>query len=142
MFFQDNSLNRIMLIITLLENKVNNKKSFMLKLDIITTLFQTKQLQRSNKRTKVEFFILFISLGFIYLFFKPAKKTKSKKQKQAEIFELYEKQMRAELDGLSGENLKNRKMMVLKKIADELNRNLFFDKDETKTVIQRLIHGK
>lgn len=78
----------------------------------------------------------------MYLLFKPSRKLKTKEQKQAEIFEQYQEQMRSELDGLSGESRKNKKMLVLKQMADELNRNLFFDKEETRHMIKKLIDGK
>ena len=90
----------------------------------------------------MEFLILFICLGFLYLLFKPSRKLKTKEQKQAEIFDKYKEELRAELEGLDGENLKNKKMILLKKIAEELNRNLFFDENETRKLIQKLIDGK
>ena len=78
----------------------------------------------------------------MYLLFKPSRKLKTKEQKQAEIFENYKEEMRLELEGLEGENLKNKKMILLKKIAEELNRNLFFDENETRKLIKKLIDGK
>jgi len=90
----------------------------------------------------VEYIILFVALGFLYLFFKPTRKVKTKTQKQEEIFQKYRQEMSDELSGLSGEEFKKRKLELLKKFADELNRNIFFDKIETKKVIQKLIDGK
>jgi predicted Holliday junction resolvase-like endonuclease len=90
----------------------------------------------------VEFLILFICLGFLYLLFKPSRKLKTKAQKQREIFEKYKQEMNRELSGLDGEDFKKRKMELLKEFANELNRNLFFDENETKKLIQKLIDGK
>lgn len=91
----------------------------------------------------MEYIIIFILLGFIYLFFiKPKKQLKSKRQKQTEIFENYQSILNKNLKGLDGEELKSKKMMLLKSFADELNRNLFFDEDETRRLIQKLINGK
>ena len=90
----------------------------------------------------MEFLILFICLGFLYLFFKPSRKLKTKAQKQAEILEKYKQEMNRELSGLDGEGFKKRKLELLKEFADELNRNLFFDENETKKLIQKLIDGR
>lgn len=90
----------------------------------------------------MEYIIVFIALGFFYLLFKPSRKLKTKAQKQIEIFENYKKELQRELLGLDGENLKKRKMELLKRFACELNRNLFFDEDETRKLIEKLINGK
>jgi hypothetical protein len=90
----------------------------------------------------MEFLILFICLGFLYLLFKPSRKLKTKAQKQAEILENYKQELNRELSGLDSEDFKKRKMELLKEFADELNRNLFFDENETKKLIQKLIDGK
>ena len=90
----------------------------------------------------MEYVVLSIAFGFLYLFFKPKRKVKTKTQKQEEIFQRYKQEMSDELSGLSGEESKKRKLELLKKFADELNRNIFFDKIETKKVIQKLIDGK
>jgi hypothetical protein len=90
----------------------------------------------------MEYIIIFIALGFLYLLFKPSRKLKTKRQKQVEIFENYKEELRSELVGLGGEELKKRKMQLLKRFADELNRNLFFDEAETRRLIQKLINGK
>ncbi len=84
--------------------------------------------------------IILIMLGFLYLIMRQNKQPKSKEQKQAEILRAYEKQMKRELLGLDEQEYKKRKMQLLKKFADELNRNLFFDEQETRNFIQKLIN--
>ncbi len=90
----------------------------------------------------MEYLILFIVLGFLYLLFKPSRKLKTKAQKQAEILEKYKQEMNRELSGLDDEDLKKRKMALLKEFADELNRNLFFDEDEVRVLIKKLIDDR
>ena len=91
----------------------------------------------------MEYLLLLVVLGLLYMFFRQKKGIpKTKEQKQSEILYTYQEQMKHELMGLDGDDLKKRKMTLLKKIADELNRNLFFDENETKNFIQKLIDGK
>ena len=91
----------------------------------------------------MEYLVLLVVIGFLYLFVRRKKRVhKTKEQKQAEILYEYQEQMKNELMGLDGEDLQKRKIVFLKKIADELNRNLFFDENETRNFIQKLIDGK
>ena len=96
----------------------------------------------------MEYVIVLISLGFLYLFLKPTagKKTagKTKAQKQEEIFEEYKQIMDKELTRFVDDKplFKQRKTALLKRFASELNRNVFFNVEDTKKLIQRLINGK
>lgn len=85
--------------------------------------------------------IIMILLGMLYLLFKPQGTPKSKSIKQAEILDGYKDQMDKELVVyLSDDKLfLQKKMALLKVFATELNRNIFFDKDETKALIQKLV---
>ena len=86
---------------------------------------------------------MLISLLFLYLFLKPKPKVKGKSrtQKQDEIFEEYKQMMDKELSRFVEDKplFNQRKTALLKKFANELNRNLFFDVDETRELIQKLI---
>jgi len=91
----------------------------------------------------LEYIIIFISLIFLYLFLKPKQKVagKSKAQKQEEILQEYKQIMQKELSRFVDDKplFKQRKTALLKRFANELNRNLFFDVDETRELIQKLI---
>jgi len=84
-----------------------------------------------------------ISLLFLYLFLKPKPKCvgKTKAQKQEEIFEEYKRMMKKELSRFVDDKplFKQRKTALLKKFANELNRNVFFDVEEIRELIQKLI---
>ena len=91
----------------------------------------------------MEYIIILISLLFLYLFLKPKQKVmgKSKAQKQDEIFEEYKRTMKKELNRFVDDKplFKQRKTALLKKFAGELNNNLFFDVNETRELINKLI---
>lgn len=87
----------------------------------------------------MEIIIILISFGFLYLIFKPKAKPKSKEQKQAEIFEGYKRKLKSELSGIEDRALLiKKKTALLKSFSAELNRNLFFDEDEVRELIQKL----
>ena len=92
----------------------------------------------------MEYLILFICLGFLYLLFKPSRKLKTKEQKQAEILAGYRQEMDSELTKyVDDKNLfLEKKTALLKVFAEELNRNLFFDEDEVRALIQKLANYK
>ncbi len=94
----------------------------------------------------MEYLIVLISLGFLYLFLKPKPKTagKTKAQKQDEILEGYKQIMKKELSRFVDDKplFNQRKTALLKRFANELNRNVFFDVDETRELIQELINYK
>ena len=93
----------------------------------------------------MEYVILFIVLGFLYLLFKPTRKLKTKAQKQAEILQSYKNTIDSELSQYeSDRNLYlKKKTELLKVFAEELNRNMFFDEDEVRVLIQKLVnYGK
>ncbi len=82
-------------------------------------------------------------IGFLYLLFKPKqiRAGKSKAQKQDEIYLEYKRVMNNELSKFVDDKplFKQRKIALLKRFANELNRNLFFDADETRELINKLI---
>jgi (p)ppGpp synthase/HD superfamily hydrolase len=82
-------------------------------------------------------------LGFLYLLLKPKQKVeaKSKTQKQEEIYEEYKQIMDKELSRFVDDKplFKQRKTALLKRFAQELNNNLFFDVEETRELINKLI---
>jgi len=89
--------------------------------------------------------IIIISIGFLYLIFKPKQKkvAKSREQKQEEIYEEYKEKMDTYLEEYRGneELYKQKKIVLLKTFSNELNKNLFFDVEDTRRLIQRLIGG-
>lgn len=60
--------------------------------------------------------------------------------KKSEIIEDYEKQMRLIIERYSDDKelLTSQKTIFLKSVSGELHRNIFFDEDEVKEVIQHL----
>ncbi|DAB31603.1 MAG TPA: hypothetical protein CFH79_08280 [Sulfurospirillum sp. UBA11407] len=83
--------------------------------------------------------IIFIAFGFVFLLFKPKKQTKSKEQKQEEIYLAYLEKMRVQLSHIdNSEKRQAKKIILLQKFAKELEFNLFFDKQEVKSLIQKL----
>jgi len=90
-------------------------------------------------------FIILIMLGFLYLIFQPKQKkeAKSKEQKQEEIYKAYKEKMDTYLEEYKGnkELYEQKKISLLKNFSNELNRNLFFDVEDTRKLIQRLIDG-
>jgi len=87
----------------------------------------------------MEIIIILISIGFVYLIFKPKTQPKTKEQKQIEIFEGYQKKLRSELSGIENRILLiKKKTALLKSFSAELNRNLFFDEKEVRELIQKL----
>jgi len=95
----------------------------------------------------LEYIIAIATLGFLYLFIRPKiEKTvrKTKVQKQEEIFDEYKLAMNKELFVLVDNKslYKQKKIALLKRFANELNKNVFFETEDTKKLIQRLIDGK
>jgi len=87
----------------------------------------------------VEIIIILITIGFLYLIFKPKAKPKSKEQKQAEIFASYKRKLDSNLSGIEDRALLiEKKTSLLKKFSAELHRNLFFDEDEVRELIEKL----
>lgn len=87
----------------------------------------------------MEFIIILIMLGFLYLIFKPKAQPKSKEQKQQEIIEAYKRKLDSKLSGIEDKSLLiKQKTALLKTFSSELNRNLFFDKEEVRELIQEL----
>ena len=88
---------------------------------------------------------MIIVLGFLYLFFRPSKKVKTKEQKQAEILQSYKDTLDCELSQHEVDRslYLKKKTELLKVFAEELNRNMFFDEDEVRVLIQKLVnYGK
>jgi hypothetical protein len=87
--------------------------------------------------------LLALLVGLLYLLLKPqgATRGKSKAQKQDELLLAYKERMDRELSPyLKNETLLlEKKMALLKVFATELNNNIFFDKDESKALIQELV---
>ena len=78
-------------------------------------------------------------MGFLYLILKPKAKPKSKRQKQVEIFEGYKRKLKSELLGIEDRALLvKKKTTLLKNFSAELHRNLFFDADEVRDIIEKL----
>lgn len=93
----------------------------------------------------MEYLILFICLGFLYLLFRPSRKLKTKEQKQAEILQSYKDRLDNELDIYNNDRALHvkKKTALLKEFAEELNRNMFFDEKEVRELIQKLAkYGK
>lgn len=87
----------------------------------------------------MEILIIIIVLFFIYLLLKPAKAIKSKEEKQNEIAAGYKQKLLESLSGMAREEeRRERKTELLKLYAKELNRNLFFDENEVRALIQEL----
>lgn len=87
----------------------------------------------------MEIIIIIIAIGLLYMIFKPAAKTKSKKQKQVEILETYKRKLDSELSGIEDRSLLiKKKTELLKSFSSELNRNLFFDENEVRKLIEKL----
>ena len=83
--------------------------------------------------------IIIIIIGFLYLILKPKVKPKSKRQKQVEIIESYERKLKSELSGIEDRTLLvKKKIALLKNFSAELHRNLFFDEDEARDIIEKL----
>lgn len=83
--------------------------------------------------------LILILLGFLILVLKPKKEPKSKEQKQEEIRQNFLQRLNTELSGIDNPDERQiKKIALLKTFAKELEFNLFFDKDEVKTLIQEL----
>ena len=90
---------------------------------------------------EIFFTILTILILFSFLFFvlKPKKESKTKEQKQEEIRQSFLQRLNTELSMIEDSNERQlKKIALLKTFAKELEFNLFFDKDEVKTLIQEL----
>lgn len=88
------------------------------------------------------FILLLIALGLvIYFTNKKTSVAKSATQTKADIIKGYKNRMDLELGAYVTEPkvLLQKKTALIKVIADELNRNIFFDKDEVKDLVQDLI---
>lgn len=87
--------------------------------------------------------VLVLLMGVLYLLLKPqgGPRGKSKAQKQDELLGSYKDRMDRELcEYLEDEALLlEKKMALLKVFATELNNNIFFDKQESKALIQKLV---
>ena len=85
--------------------------------------------------------IVFILIGFVYLLVKPKKVPKTTAQKQEEILQGYKDMMDKELARYLNDEklLLQKKTALLKVIADELNRNIFFDVPQTRELISKLV---
>ena len=82
---------------------------------------------------------MLILFGFLYFVLKPKKEPKTKEQKQEEIRQDFLQRLNAELSGTQNPDERQmKKIALLKTFAKELEFNLFFDKDEVKTLIQEL----
>lgn len=70
------------------------------------------------------------------------KEAQSREAKQIEIVDGYKKQLKEELELLKDDNEKRKikKAQLLKKISDELSRNIFFDADDIREIISELSH--
>ncbi len=86
--------------------------------------------------------MVIIALFVVYLLLRSktsSKDVKSKAQKQEEIYKQYQRILKDELRGLENQQLKDKRLELLKRFSDELNRNLFFTKEESRKLIQKLI---
>ncbi len=85
--------------------------------------------------------LIAVVIGAIYFLLQTNKKPqkKSKAQKQEEIKKVYKKRLENELFGIDGkEELIQKKTKLLQTFSSELSRNLFFDKEEARTLLQEL----
>ncbi len=84
--------------------------------------------------------VLYFLIKFI--FNQPAREVKSAAMKKSEIISGYEKRMRELLSSSVGEDhaLIEKKKELLKQISVELSTNIFFDKEEVKNIIQKLVN--
>jgi len=79
----------------------------------------------------------------VYLLLKPKPQPKSKAQKQAEVIEGYKQKLDNSLAGITDKNLFiKKKTALLQSFSSELNRNLFFDEDEVRELIEKLAKYK
>lgn len=84
--------------------------------------------------------VFFLSLIVVILLVKQRKKNiKQSAVKKDEIIKDYERQLKQLLQDNSKENQIKIKTTFLKKVNDELSRNIYFDKTEIKTVIDKLL---
>ena len=91
------------------------------------------------KRIFLEIIIIIIALGFLYFIMKPSAKPKSKQQKQQEIYVAYKRKLDSNLSGIDDRTiLIKKKTALLKSFSAELHRNLFFDEDEVRELIEKL----
>ncbi len=81
---------------------------------------------------------LFIMLIAVLFAKKIKKEVKSPKQKREEIISSYKQLLKDSLKDLPADEYENKKVLLLKKIARELEFNLFFQKHEIKNIIQGL----
>lgn len=85
--------------------------------------------------------VLIVALALLILFsaLKPKKQPKSKAQKQEEIRLQYLQKLQSELESIDNqEERQKQKIALLKRFAKELEFNLFFNKEETQTLIKEL----
>ena len=93
----------------------------------------------------MEYFLALIVAGFftfLYLYFKNKNNfvEKPKAMKKDEIIKAYEEELKQILASCSGnKGLEiEKKVQFLKKVNHELSMNIFFDKDESKQILQNL----
>jgi len=86
-------------------------------------------------------FVVIVLIVVMYFLSKPKGVAKPKFQKKAEIIDDYKNRMNSELAPYLDDEklLLQKKTMLIKSFANELNRNIFFDEDEVRTLIQELI---
>lgn len=86
-------------------------------------------------------FLIVIAFALIIKhFLKGRQNIKPSHVKKEEIIQSYEVQMKNLKNQYlhDDEELKKQKMIFLKNVSMELHRNIFFDEDETKTIIKHL----
>lgn len=86
----------------------------------------------------MEIYILFviIPLGFIAYWLTRKKNYRSIEEKKELIIQEYEKQMQNILQ--NSNNTQETKINLLKQINSELSRNIYFDQNEIKAILQHL----
>ncbi len=85
--------------------------------------------------------VVFTLILIAYFSSKPKGAAKSKTQKKTEIADTYKSKMDFELMPYIDDSkmLLQKKTILIKSIASELNRNIFFDKNEVKALVEELI---
>lgn len=85
--------------------------------------------------------VIFILIIIFTLRSSPTSRVQSKEQKCQEIIQQYRQQLRSALEPLEADNeaMQAKKSELLKKFSNELSRNIFFDQDEIRDIIQDLL---
>jgi len=96
--------------------------------------------------SEIIFVVLLIILGALLYYFNGTKNSSSSASKstaktKADIVKNYKNRMDLELKTYVGDSkmLMAKKTSLVKVIASELNRNIFFDEDEVRELVQELI---